>query len=95
MIIPISLIFFFTENLAEMLENFEVDWEGIYDDIVSEIEEKVDQALEYAEDLDWDTVEAVAEDLYDEAEEFAYDVMDQVTRGLTNEEYVFDEFGNR
>ena len=83
------------EELAEKLENFEWEFEGIVDNVIGEIEEKVDQALEYIEETDWPTVESVAATLEEEATEFAYDVQDKVTRGLTNVEYVWDEMGNR
>ena len=90
-----SLFNIISEPLAEILENFEWEFGGIVDKVIGEIEEKVDQALEYNEGTDWSTVDSVAVSLEEEANEFAYDVQDKVTRGLTNVEYVLDEIGNR
>lgn len=43
--------------MAEKLENFEVKFEGILDDVLGSVSEKWDQYLEYPFDTEWEVVD--------------------------------------
>ena len=82
-----------TEALAEKLENFELDWEQLAEDIGDELLKQWDRLIELPP-IDLEIVDKLMANIEDIAWDFSYELIWRVNEPFKNIQYKFDEFGN-